>query len=204
MGAWGETEQWASAAKLVQRARRIAARPACMSLPACLPAWPVARPRNPPPGCFNHALCSLACPGPRPAHLMDDGKHGEMNNGRNLFGDFSEVAERIGGECVGRRAGCSRRGAVQHTGCQGPPRRLCSVPAHLFSSAPFFARPALPRFLAAPTVQLSCPLLLLLTCNNPLNLPMPATAAAALGTRWASPQPPPPPTPLSPPSVQRL
>ena len=24
-----------------------------------------------------------------PAHLMDDGKHGAMNNGRNLFEDFS-------------------------------------------------------------------------------------------------------------------
>ncbi|KAL4448205.1 hypothetical protein ABPG75_005424 [Micractinium tetrahymenae] len=31
-----------------------------------------------------------------PAHLMDDGKHGTMNNGRNLFADFSDVAERIG------------------------------------------------------------------------------------------------------------
>ena len=34
----------------------------------------------------------------RPAHLMDDGKHGILNGGRNLFSDFSEVAERIGGE----------------------------------------------------------------------------------------------------------
>lgn len=31
-----------------------------------------------------------------PAHLMDDGQHGEKNNGRNLFHDFSEVAESIG------------------------------------------------------------------------------------------------------------
>lgn len=32
-----------------------------------------------------------------PAHLMDDGKHGIINDGgRNLFGDFSEVAERTG------------------------------------------------------------------------------------------------------------
>jgi acyl-[acyl-carrier-protein] desaturase len=31
-----------------------------------------------------------------PAHLMDDGKHGILNAGRNLFSDFSEVAERIG------------------------------------------------------------------------------------------------------------
>lgn len=31
-----------------------------------------------------------------PAHLMDDGKHGILNGGRNLFSDFSEVAERIG------------------------------------------------------------------------------------------------------------
>ena len=29
---------------------------------------------------------------------MDDGKHGILNGGRNLFSDFSEVAERIGGE----------------------------------------------------------------------------------------------------------
>jgi hypothetical protein len=34
----------------------------------------------------------------RPAHLMDDGKHGIVNAGRNLFSDFSEVAERLGGE----------------------------------------------------------------------------------------------------------
>ncbi|EFN56251.1 hypothetical protein CHLNCDRAFT_35190 [Chlorella variabilis] len=31
-----------------------------------------------------------------PAHLMDDGKHGILNGGRNLFTDFSEVAERLG------------------------------------------------------------------------------------------------------------
>ncbi|KAI7835365.1 hypothetical protein COHA_010727 [Chlorella ohadii] len=31
-----------------------------------------------------------------PAHLMDDGKHGILNGGRNLFSDFSEVAERTG------------------------------------------------------------------------------------------------------------
>ncbi|KAL4448078.1 hypothetical protein ABPG75_005297 [Micractinium tetrahymenae] len=31
-----------------------------------------------------------------PAHLMDDGRHGEMNGGRNLFEDFSEVAETSG------------------------------------------------------------------------------------------------------------
>ena len=33
-----------------------------------------------------------------PAHLMDDGKHGILNTGRNLFHDFSELAERSGGE----------------------------------------------------------------------------------------------------------
>ena len=33
-----------------------------------------------------------------PAHLMDDGKHGILNSGRNLFHDFSELAERSGGE----------------------------------------------------------------------------------------------------------
>lgn len=32
----------------------------------------------------------------RPAHLMDDGRHSELNNGRNLFEDFSEVAESSG------------------------------------------------------------------------------------------------------------
>lgn len=32
----------------------------------------------------------------RPAHLMDDGRHTELNNGRNLFEDFSEVAESTG------------------------------------------------------------------------------------------------------------
>jgi acyl-[acyl-carrier-protein] desaturase len=31
-----------------------------------------------------------------PAHLMDDGVHGEKNVGRNLFADFSSVAERVG------------------------------------------------------------------------------------------------------------
>lgn len=31
-----------------------------------------------------------------PAHLMDDMKHGERNAGRNLFADFSEVAESLG------------------------------------------------------------------------------------------------------------
>ena len=31
-----------------------------------------------------------------PAHLMDDGLHGSTNGGRNLFEDFSEVAQDIG------------------------------------------------------------------------------------------------------------
>ena len=31
-----------------------------------------------------------------PAHLMDDMHHGEANPGRNLFHDFSEVAEGLG------------------------------------------------------------------------------------------------------------
>lgn len=31
-----------------------------------------------------------------PAHLMDDGEHGAKNAGRNLFDDFSSVAEDIG------------------------------------------------------------------------------------------------------------
>ena len=31
-----------------------------------------------------------------PAHLMDDGEHSNRNQGRNLFADFSEVAENIG------------------------------------------------------------------------------------------------------------
>jgi len=31
-----------------------------------------------------------------PAHLMDDMQHGERNKGRNLFADFSDVAERLG------------------------------------------------------------------------------------------------------------
>ncbi|KAI8471713.1 MAG: plastid acyl-ACP desaturase [Monoraphidium minutum] len=31
-----------------------------------------------------------------PAHLMDDGEHGTLNPGRNLFADFSAVAERTG------------------------------------------------------------------------------------------------------------
>ena len=31
-----------------------------------------------------------------PAHLMDDGSHGAANPGRNLFADFSSVAERAG------------------------------------------------------------------------------------------------------------
>ncbi|KAL4444903.1 hypothetical protein ABPG77_003953 [Micractinium sp. CCAP 211/92] len=31
-----------------------------------------------------------------PAHLMDDGRHAGMNSGRNLFEDFSEVAEGAG------------------------------------------------------------------------------------------------------------
>ncbi|KIY98647.1 acyl-carrier-protein desaturase [Monoraphidium neglectum] len=31
-----------------------------------------------------------------PAHLMDDGEHAAKNNGRNLFADFSAVAERSG------------------------------------------------------------------------------------------------------------
>jgi len=31
-----------------------------------------------------------------PAHLMDDGMHEEINGGRNLFADYSEVAERLG------------------------------------------------------------------------------------------------------------
>ncbi|KAI8463447.1 MAG: stearoyl-ACP-desaturase [Monoraphidium minutum] len=31
-----------------------------------------------------------------PAHLMDDGEHGALNPGRNLFADFSAVAERTG------------------------------------------------------------------------------------------------------------
>lgn len=29
-----------------------------------------------------------------PAHLMDDNQHGTKNVGRNLFADFSSVAER--------------------------------------------------------------------------------------------------------------
>jgi acyl-[acyl-carrier-protein] desaturase len=31
-----------------------------------------------------------------PAHLMDDGEHGATNPGRNLFADFSAIAERSG------------------------------------------------------------------------------------------------------------
>jgi acyl-[acyl-carrier-protein] desaturase len=31
-----------------------------------------------------------------PAHLMDDNEHGDRNAGRNLFGDFSDVAEGLG------------------------------------------------------------------------------------------------------------
>lgn len=31
-----------------------------------------------------------------PAHLMDDMQHGQNNGGRNLFNDFSEVAEKLG------------------------------------------------------------------------------------------------------------
>jgi acyl-[acyl-carrier-protein] desaturase len=31
-----------------------------------------------------------------PAHLMDDGEHEEKNSGRNLFGDFASVAEKVG------------------------------------------------------------------------------------------------------------
>jgi hypothetical protein len=46
-----------------------------------------------------------------PAHLMDDGKHGILNGGRNLFSDFSEVAERIGGEQAGRHGVASWAGA---------------------------------------------------------------------------------------------
>ena len=42
----------------------------------------------------DHAV--LPTPPRRPAHLMDDGKHGELNRGRNLFEDFSEVAESSG------------------------------------------------------------------------------------------------------------
>ena len=33
-----------------------------------------------------------------PAHLMDDNTHGAANGGRNLFQDYSDVAEAIGGE----------------------------------------------------------------------------------------------------------
>lgn len=32
-----------------------------------------------------------------PAHLMDDDEHGTTNAGRNLFTDYSDVAEAIGG-----------------------------------------------------------------------------------------------------------
>ena len=31
-----------------------------------------------------------------PAHLMDDMQHGERNSGRNLFADFSDIAESLG------------------------------------------------------------------------------------------------------------
>ena len=31
-----------------------------------------------------------------PAHMMDDGEHEKKNNGRNLFGDFAAVAEKLG------------------------------------------------------------------------------------------------------------
>ena len=44
-----------------------------------------------------------------PAHLMDDGRHADLNVGRNLFGDFSEVAERIGGELPLAPAACRCR-----------------------------------------------------------------------------------------------
>ena len=40
-----------------------------------------------------------------PAHLMDDLQHGDLNPGRNLFADFSSVAERLKGEGGAGRLG---------------------------------------------------------------------------------------------------
>jgi hypothetical protein len=46
-----------------------------------------------------------------PAHLMDDNEHAELNPGRNLFNDYSEVAEHLGGEL------CTALGYVMHLSC---------------------------------------------------------------------------------------
>lgn len=48
----------------------------------------------------NGAICAFADMMKKkivmPAHFMDDGVHGTNNSGRNLFEDFSEIAERLG------------------------------------------------------------------------------------------------------------
>ena len=57
------------------------------------------------PGCRvdpNNAMVSFADMMRKqivmPAHMMDDLEHGARNGGRNLFADFSEVAEQLEGE----------------------------------------------------------------------------------------------------------
>ena len=81
-----------------------------------------------------------------PAHLMDDGKHGELNSGRNLFEDFSGACLPAAYLCASRLCRVSRshvRGAalpgqasILKTGAGSP-----AAAAHPTSSSNLLAPP---------------------------------------------------------------
>ena len=89
---------------------------------------------------------------------MDDGKHGILNGGRNLFTDFSEVAERLGGErapplcaCARLCCCCCRRlapagASLQQQHCGPPPSQTsqAAAPCPLPTALPCLSRPPHP------------------------------------------------------------
>lgn len=73
---------------------------------------------------------------------MDDGKHGAMNNGRNLFEDFSGAwGVWEGGTCTAGSPALVRRGTAHGAACTKP---VCTriPPSHPVRCLPFTRAPA--------------------------------------------------------------
>ena len=89
---------------------------------------------------------------------MDDGKHGILNGGRNLFSDFSEVAERIGGERGECRCGLRWRACTTAWPAQRSHRRCVRLDCGAQHAAPaLFGQGGAPVVAAMPSAPLLFP-----------------------------------------------